>query len=353
MRLILKAAPLSLITASLVFFGCSEPPGPVAPSEVKPRPALIYTVQPSVFNETSFTGVLRAAQRVELAFRQSGKLNQLEVLVGQQVRVGQILAELDNRELAVQLDSAMVELKQAQANYDRAAAIYRDSQAISRSELEQLAAKRDVAANKVSQAEQSLDNSILKAPFSGVVAQKLASNFQTVQANQPILVLQDPENLEIAIEVPAKYFVSPKAGMHGLVEVENLPAQRFAVTYRYHARTADPLANTYQVILGFAETPASRLLPGMNVRVFAKSAASAGQNLVLVPVTAVVPTNQGQQFLWLVGPDGKVQRRTVMVGRLFGDQIEVTDGLLAGDRIVTAGVQALSDGMAVYAMEQR
>jgi RND family efflux transporter MFP subunit len=320
---------------------------------MQPRPALIYTVQSASFNETSFTGVIRAAQQVELAFRQSGKLTKLDVQVGQQVSSGQVLSELDNRELAVQLDSARVELQQAQANYDRAAAIYRDSQAISRSELEQLAAKRDVAANKMSQAEQSLGNSILKAPFSGVVAQKLASNFQTVQANQPVLVLQDPENLEIAIEVPAKYFVSPKAGMHGFAEVENLPAQRFAVTYRYHARAADPQANTYQVILGFAETPASRLLPGMNVRVFAKSAANAGQNHVLVPVTAVVPTNQGQQFLWLVGPDGKVQRRTVMVGRLFGDQIEVTDGLVAGDRIVTAGVQALTEGMAVYAMEQR
>ena len=83
---------------------------------------------------------------------------------------------------------------------------------------------------------------------------------------------------------------------------------------------------------------------------FAKSASGAQQQNILIPVTAVVPSNTGEQFLWLVGADNKVQRRTIMVGRLFGDQLEVTDGLMAGDRIVIAGVHALTEGLEVHPM---
>jgi RND family efflux transporter MFP subunit len=348
-----RPAPLLLSLLLLALTGCNkqaEAPATAAPLS---RPAIIYTVQQSGLSEVSFTGVLRAAQRVELAFRQPGKLTQLHAKEGQQVNAGQLLAELDNQELATVLDSARVEYKQAQANYARAEAIFRDSQAISRSDLEQLLTKRDVAANKVSQAEQNLDNTLLKAPFSGVVAQKLASNFATVQANQPVYVLHNPSDLEVVIEVPAKYFVNPKASVHGLAEIENLPSQRFAVTYRYHASAADALAQTYQVVLGFDDLAGARLMPGMNAKVFAKSAAGAQQQNILIPVTSVVPANTGEQFLWLVGADNKVQKRTIMVGRLFGDQIEVTDGLLAGDRIVVAGVQALTEGMTVHPMETR
>ena len=333
----------------LVLSACEKPAEQTTTPAVS-RPALIYTVEQSGLSEASFTGVIRAAQRVELAFRQPGKLMQLHAQEGQQVNAGQLLAELDNQELETVLDSARVEYKQAQANYARAEIIFRDSQAISRSDLEQLLTKRDVAANKVRQAEQNLDNSLLKAPFTGVVAQKLASNFNTVQANQPVYVLHNTTDLEVVIEVPAKYFVNPKASVHGLAEIENLPGQRFAITYRYHASDADPMAQTYQVVLGFDDLAGARLLPGMNARVFAKSAAGAQQQNILIPVTAVVPSNTGEQFLWVVGTDNKVQRRTIMVGRLFGDQLEVTDGLMAGDRIVIAGVHALTEGLEVHPM---
>lgn len=344
---------LPVLLSLMLLHGCDKPAEQAtAPVDVS-RPALIYTVQQSGLSAASFTGVLRAAQRVELAFRQPGKLTQLHVQEGQQVVAGQLLAELDNQELATLLDSARVEYKQAQANYARGETIFRESQAISRSDLEQLLTKRDVAANKVSQAEQNLDNALLKAPFAGVVAQKLTSNFATVQANQPVYVLHNPTDLEVVIEVPAKYFVNPKASVHGLAEIENLPNQRFAVTYRYHASAADPMAQTYQVVLGFDDLAGARLMPGMNAKVFAKSASGAQQQNILIPVTAVVPANTGEQFLWIVGSDNKVQKRTIMLGRLFGDQIEVTDGLLAGDRIVVAGVQALTAGMTVHAMETR
>lgn len=342
---------LTVLLTLLLVAGCQKQPEQPANVGVQSRPALIYTVQQSGLSEASFTGVIRSAQRVELAFRQAGKLAQLHVQEGQQVTAGQLLAELDNQELATVLDSARVDYKQAQANYARAEAVFRQSQAISRSDLEQLQAKRDVAANKVSQAEQNLDNALLKAPFSGVVAQKLLSNFTTVQANQPVYVVHNPTELEVVIEVPARYFVNPRASVHGLAEVENLPNRRFAVTYRYHASAADPLAQTYQVVLGFDDLNGARLLPGMNAKVFAKSSAGGQQQSILVPVTAVVPANTGQQFLWLVGPDNQVQRRVVSVGRLFGDQIEVTDGLMAGERIVIAGVQALTEGMAVHPLE--
>jgi len=333
-----------------VLSGCGdEQSTPPVAADIS-RPALILTLQPQGVSQTHFTGVVRSAERAELAFKQSGKLATMVAQEGNKVERGQVLATLDDAVLKTALDSAKVEYKQAQTDFDRGNKIFSTSQAISRSDLEQLKVKRDLAANKVSKAQQDVDNAIIKAPFDGIIAQKLVNNFATVQPNQPIYVVHNPRDLEVMINVPGKLFLEPTSGQHAIAEIEGLADQRFNLTYRYYAADADPISQTYQVVLGFDDPSSAPLLPGMTAKVYPLMDASAAAKSIMVPIDAVVPSNTGSQFVWLVGQDSTVSQQQIKVGNLLGSQIQVTEGLSAGDKIVVAGVHALTQGMKVHPM---
>ncbi|MGL6121556.1 MAG: efflux RND transporter periplasmic adaptor subunit, partial [Shewanella sp.] len=291
-----------------------------------------------------------SAQRAELAFKQSGKLVTMAAQEGDKIKRGQVLATLDDAELKNALDSAKVEYKQALTDFDRGNKIFSTSQAISRSDLDQLKVKRDLAANKVSKVQQDVDNATIKAPFDGIIAQKMVNNFVTVQPNQPIYVMYNPRDLELMINVPGKLFLDPTGGQHAIAEIEGLADQRFNLSYRYFAADADPISKTYQVVLGFDDPTSAPLLPGMTARVYPVMDPSAAAKSIMVPIDAVVPSNTGSQSVWLVGQDSTVSQQQIKVGNLLGSQIQVTEGLSAGDKIVVAGVQALTPGMKVHPM---
>ncbi|MGR6500329.1 efflux RND transporter periplasmic adaptor subunit [Shewanella sp. Koi 1] len=335
----------------LALFGCEQAPVEVKATGDISRPAMIVTLQPQGISQTQFTGVVRSAERAELAFKQSGKLASMTVQEGDKVSRGQTLATLDDAELKTALNSANVEFKQAQTDFERGNKIFSTSQAISRSDLDQLKVKRDLAANKVAKAQQDLANASLNAPFDGTVAQKLVNNFATVQPNQPVYVVHNPANLEVMINVPGKLFLEPNAGQRAVAEIEGLAGQRFGLTYRYYAADADPVSQTYQVVLGFDDPSAANLLPGMNAKVYPVMDSAAQNQHLLVPVDAVVPSNTGSQFVWLVNADSRVAKRSISVGNILGNQIQVTEGLSPGDKIVVAGVHALAEGIKVHPMQ--
>lgn len=340
----------SLVLVALQFAGCGKAPEPAVDLDTVSRPAMILTIDAQAVSSAHYSGTLRAAQRAELAFKRAGKLASMPVQEGEQVQAQQILATLDDTELTIALNSARAEFKQAQADFERGSKIFESTQAISKSDLEKLSVKRDLAENKVSQAEQDLANASLRAPFAGVIAQKMVSNFSNVQANQAIYVLHNPTDLEMVIHVPAKRFLEPNRGRFAVAEIDGLPGQRFNLTFRYYASAADPVAQTYQVVLGVDDPSGANLLPGMTAKVYPLLQETGQAQTIFVPVDAVLPSNTGSQFVWLVNAENKVEPRTVKVGNLQGDQLAILEGLQSGDRIVIAGVQSLTAGMAVHAM---
>lgn len=351
MRLFKGVLLLTVVVSVLCLSSCGKAPEPPADPKAVSRPAVIMTVGASAVSASHYSGTLRAAQRAELAFKRSGKLSGMLVQEGDNVAEQQLLATLDDTELTIALNSARAELKQAQADYERGRKIFESTQAISKSDLEKLTVKRDLAQNKVNQAEQDLENATLKAPFAGVIAQKSVSNFTNVQANQPIYVLHNPTDLEMVIHVPAKRFLEPNRGRFAVAEFDGLPGARFNLTFRYYASNPDPVSQTYQVVLAVDDPTAANLLPGMTAKVFPLINTTAEQQAMLIPVDAVLPSNTGMQFVWLVNADSQVEKRSVTVGSIQGNQIEIIDGLTGGERIVVAGVQSLSAGMTVHALQ--
>jgi len=341
------------IVAALLLSGCSESKDEAttktAPSA---RPAAIETISSTALGSMSFNGVVRAAERAELAFRVPGKLAEMNVDEGDKVETGQVLAKLEQEEFLTAVDSAKVRFNKDQADYRRGAQIFNSSQAISKSDLEKLKTTRDLAKNKLSNAQQDLDDASLRAPFDGVIAKKTVSNFRNVNAGQSIYILHDLSDLEVVIDVPGKLFLTPGDQQKAFAMVENNSDVRLPVVYKNFSSDADSLSQTYRVTLALTDLKGQNVLPGMNVRIYPIDD-DGKEPVVQIPLQAILPTNTGDEFVWLVGDDGGVKKRVVQVGKLLDDQVIIKEGLAVGDRIVVAGVGALSEGMKVRPLQDK
>lgn len=344
---------LALLVAALLA-GCSDDQAePTSKTEQPARPAVIQTIAGNALGSMSFNGVVRSAERAELAFRVPGKLVGMEVNEGDEIKEGQVLAKLDQEEFLRTVNSAKVEFDKAQADYERGVQIFKSTQAIAKSDLEKLKTNRDLARNKLSNARQDLDNTSLRAPFAGVIAKKSVSNFRNVNSGQAIYVLHDLDDLEVVVDVPSKLFLSPTRHTKAFAMVENESGVRLPVVYKSYASESDSLSQTYRVVLEFTDLIGQNVLPGMNARVYPIEDGLVGEVVIKVPVQAIVPTNTGSEFVWLVGEEGAVEKRVVKIGQLVDDHVVVKDGLAMGDKVVVAGVNALAEGMKVRPLQAK
>jgi RND family efflux transporter MFP subunit len=204
---------------------------------------------------------------------------------------------------------------------------------------------------RVVEAKLQLDDCTLRAPYDGVVAQRLVEERQNVRAMEPVVRFQD-EELDIAVDVPETVMVADirTADIVQMVaEVSGAPGIQFPVTIREIAKEADPTTQTFRVRAAMEAPKNVQILPGMTatVRVTFRRASILG-NQLLVPVSAVMtPAGAQGPVVWVVRPDQTVAPRPVKVGAVAGSRIEIVEGLQPGDRIVVAGVTQLRDGQKV------
>jgi len=204
---------------------------------------------------------------------------------------------------------------------------------------------------RVVEAKIQLDDTTLRAPYDGVIAQRFVEQNQNVTAKQPIVKFQDVDEIEVAVDVPETVManVLRSADITQLVaEFSGAPGLQFPVHIREMAQRADPVTQTFQVRVAMMSPPGLNLLPGMTatVTVNYRRAGILGDR-ILVPISAVYNDAAGEQVAWVIGAEQTATRRKVKLGDVTGGQIEVLDGLQPGDRIAVAGVTFLREGMKV------
>lgn len=334
--------------SALLLGGCGNEDVQQTMTEVI-QPALTERVMPRANDDLSFNGVVRAAERANLAFRIGGLITDIRVKEGDPVKKGQLLAILDARDAKTALASAELELESTEDDYTRAKAVFEKSRAISKSDLDAITTRYNLAKNRVDEAKRQLEYTELRAPFDGMIGRKLVDNHIQIQANGPVLILHDLSDLEVVINLPYKVMLSGLNQNAANAELSAIPGQLFPLALRTYATEADPVSQTYPVVLGFDDLKGFRVLPGMAVKVVATNTPSEDSALsaITVPLTAVVPDNQGKQFVWVVGSDNTVEKRFVELGPLSKNRIVIKKHLSSGERVITAGVSSLKEGMEV------
>lgn len=342
----------------LLLVGCGEPP---AEKEAKVRPVKIHTIgslAPTAVRE--YPGTIRAHQTAEMGFEVSGRITDFLVAEGDNVEEGQELARLDARDYDAELKVAQANLAKNEADLARNLKIVeRSPGAVTKEEIEFNERAVKVTEAKLEIAQKAVEDTVLRAPFAGVMARKLVEDFANVQAKEPVLIVQNNSKLEIEVAVPERDIVrrkdqeETKEEMTGRLDpkviVSSLLDREFPAHIKEFATAADPVTRTFSVKLNFENPNDVNILPGMTARarivIDPESAWS-------VPVTAAQADENKRAYVWKVDSGSmKVSRSTVVLGPLTGDRVLLTSGVEEGDMVAVSGVASLREGMQVRKYE--
>jgi RND family efflux transporter MFP subunit len=204
---------------------------------------------------------------------------------------------------------------------------------------------------RVVEANIQLADTSLRAPYDGVIAQRFVEQGQNVRAKDPVVRFQGVDEIEIVVDVPETVMAAEIRSadiVEILAELSAAPGLRFPVQIREVAQVADPTTQTFTVRAAMQAPEGIRLLPGMTatVTVTYRRAAILG-NRIFVPVSAISKRDNGDEVVWVIGSDQKSAPQPVKTGAASGGQIEIMEGLEPGERIATAGVSFLREGMKV------
>lgn len=355
---------LRWIGASLllaVLSACGKPePAPVAAVPV----LVMHPVGSDGAAISAFPGEVRAREEAALGFRVGGKLLRRKVDAGDLVKKGQVLAELDVADYALQASAAQAQYAAAEADLVRARDDQKryqalaEQQLVSRSTLDAQTAAFKAAQAQANAARSNLEvarnqaaYAELRAPEDGVIASRQAEAGQVLAAGQTVYTLAAAGAREVAIALPESGIRDFRVGQAVQVELWNQPGQRWPGSIREIAPAADAQARTYATRVSLAPEAWSAVELGQSARVFIAHDSNAA---LTVPLAAVQQGSSPKQAsVWVVDPaSGTLQARAVALGAYGAQSVPVLSGLKAEDWVVAAGGHLLREGQAVIAVDR-
>ena len=344
---------IAAIGVSIVLSGCGRKEvverAPVA------RAVKVVTVGGDSAQSRTFPGRVEASDQVDLSFRVGGPLIEFPVLEGDFVGKGQLAARIDPRDYRIRLDAARAEVERTDADFRRYSVLY-EKDAVSKAQLDQALAARDVARAQEEDAAANLDDTYLRVPFSGRIAETFVENFQDVKAKEPILSLINVSQVEIVVDVPENLvarFKEIQRDSRFAARFDAAPGREFETRVSEVATQADPRTQSFRVTFTLPQPEGVNVLPGMTATVTRNPPPGESVEIV-VPAIAIFADAAGSPHVWIVDRDnGTVERRSVRTGDLSEtDSIVVLEGLVPGEDIAVSAVSQIRDGMTVRPIEE-
>jgi RND family efflux transporter MFP subunit len=326
------------------------------------RPVQVQRVTFAPANENrEFPGVVRARYETDLGFRVAGKMVARRVNVGDRVRAGDVVAQLDPRDLQLQVESAEAELGAATSNLAQAGADesrYQNLRArgyAAVADYERKKAAKDEAEGRTERAQRTLElarNQLayadLKADADGVITTTLAEPGQVVALGQAVARLAHRGEMEAVVALPETRLGEARLS-DASVRLWSGPDRRFAARLRELSPQADAATRTYAARFTI-ENPDDTVALGMTATVVLSHPADT--MVAKVPLAAVLNRGSGP-VVYRVDDTGVLERRPVTVSSFNEVAALITSGLEDGDEIVTLGVQMLEAGQKVRAVLAR
>jgi len=296
----------------------------------------------SVAREATVAGVLSPVRTVGVNAQLGGALLSVRVEEGDVVRAGQVLAEIDSRELRAQVRSAEASLQLAKSTAERSDRLLKD-RVISPAEHE-----RDQAALASTQAtldalKTRLGYAAVRAPATGVITDKRAEAGDVIQTQSRLFTIADVSTLVVRVQVSELDIAGLSVGQSADVTVDAFGSTAFQGTIRRIFPAADSSTRMVPVEVALAGPAVRRLRPGYLARVTVRLGERPG--VLLTPLSSVVGARDARAVYVIRG--GKAERRLVRVGQASGEVVEILEGIAEGDSVVVAGVEQLRDGAEV------
>jgi RND family efflux transporter MFP subunit len=312
-----------------------------------------------------FPSVLEPTSLNVLSFDLGGKLNEINLQVGQRLTEGEILARLDPEALDIQIENAEAGVRSAEAAYDNALDTFERQKAlfergtITKVALDNAAtdaatrkAQLDQAKASLQTAEENLSNSVLTAPFDAIVNAVEVQSFQTVSAGMPILSVYSPDVFEVSFSVNFETINQVVVGTPAVVRLADRPELTLRAVVSELGSRADAVSS-FPVVVSLEDSDPI-LKAGMAVEVSIELPLPAAQGFS-IPLTAII--NEGDiaddggpgraQVYVFDETSSTVKRRDIQIAGVRENALLITDGLQVGDRIASAGVSFLREGQEV------
>ncbi len=332
----LKSVLMAVAVISLT--ACNE-----KKAERQVAPIAVSTEQVGSGSELSgrtYVGMIEESSATSVSFTGSGMLTHVYVEEGQQVRAGQLIAEIDPTQSKNLLAAAEAQMKQANDALERMRLLH-DNGSLAEMKWVETTSQVEQAKAQLDLARKSLADCKVYAPVSGIVGKGVKKTGETVLPALPVASILDINKVKVVVSIPEKEIAQFSAHTPTTISIEALGGRTFPGGTITKGVEADNMTHTYDIKIQLPNAN-HQLLPGMVCQVKCPSVDSTASATVSVPITAVQKDAHGNQFVWTVKGD-KAHRSIVQTGRASGNRIAIIQGLAAGDIVVTEGYQKLSE----------
>jgi membrane fusion protein, multidrug efflux system len=285
-------------------------------------------------------GTAGANESVNVSSKTSNIVTAIHFSDGQAVKAGQILVELDRAQASADLAAATADFVESQGQYNRSRDLV-ETQVVSKSQYEQLEGTMKANAGRVAAAQARLSDTYIRAPFSGHVGLRRVSLGTLISPGTVITTLDDVSSMKVDFAVPDLYVGELRPGQLVTARSNAYPGRMFEGKVVSIDSRIDPSTRSV-IVRAVVPNRDAALKPGMFLTV---DLSKERRDALLVPEEALVP-EQARQFVYVVEGD-VVAKREVRLGRREPGSVEITDGIVAGDRVVIEGAIKLRDGAAV------
>ena len=321
----------------------------------------------SVVKQVPLTGTVTSPKVGRLSSQVSGHVKTVNVEIGDQVSKGAVLLELDREIEQLSLQAARAataqtraQLADARRRYESARRLEKENN-ISMDEIQnreaevtinEAALQRQLAEEQRQQA--LVDRHTVKAPFTGVISEKLTEVGEWIEPGKPILTLVAIDELQVDFQVPQEFFTAIDNESQIDVTLDALPGKKFSGKIDAVVPVSDPSARTFLMRVLVVDKQNIRMTPGMSVHGTLRL--NTGRRGVVVSRDALLRYPDGRVTVWVVKLDSevpKVYEQPVKVGHSFDGRVSIPEGLQSGAIVVVQGNESLQEGQIVQIHESR
>ena len=336
---------MSVAAAVLAAVSCGNNAGKQTEQAAQVEQALPSVAVAQVFvrevpQEATYTSTIQPYVKNNIVPQTAGRITKINVEVGDRVKKGQVLAEIDK----VQLQQAQLQLHNAEVELGRLKALY-EAGGLSKSDLDAVELQYNVAKTQV---QNLIENTTLLSPIDGVITARNYDAGDMYAMAAPIFTVEQIKPVKLLVAVSESDYSKVKKGDRVTVKADAFQDLTFDGKVERIYPTVDPTTRTFNVEVVIPNNY-STLRPGMFVRVIINF--GSNNNVVIPDVAVVKQQGSGERFVYVLNEDGTVSYTKVELGRRMGAEFEVLSGLKDSAIVVTGGQIRLKDGIQVTVNE--
>ncbi len=308
------------------------------------------------------TGITKADEETELSFKVGGTVLRLNAVPGKRIKKGDLIAKLDSSDAELKLDKQVLSLGKAKAqeetagsNLNRIRGLYENNNVplseyeAAKEKFSNATASYETEKRALSLTQRELGYYQLESPTAGIVLSKNVSVNENIQAGQVVTLIQNGDALSVEVGMPEQYIAQVKTGQSAQILLPSITDTPFNGVVTEVAYTVSSESSTYPVTV-IISSPTKAIRPGMPANVKFNFQTDNAKSVLVVPVHSVAKDGSGNYVLLVVDSGdglGKVKKVPVEIGRMTDKGFEITSGINIGDKVITAGVSSLEEGMSV------